>query len=303
MKGYSNMSRKMDYQLSLVSFSHIKGQVEELKFHSHSQYELYFFHGGECKYLINNQIYDLGPGDILFLDGLDLHKAHVTGNKEDYERSVIHFSPEWITPVLKELNALFLLDTFKYLHHGLLHTLVVEETHEMENLITKLSWLSQTNETNKEAALEAEAKVLLIQLLFMVHKLDKTTLVELNEAKGNKYFYAEKIASYLQKHFKDLISIDDISKELNLSPSYVSHTFKESTGYTVMQYLMDYRLIQAKYLIEVSGENKTIKEISRECGFESDAHFNRFFKKKIGATPNEYKKKQLYKNDRRMTNG
>ncbi|MER2227119.1 MAG: AraC family transcriptional regulator [Carnobacterium sp.] len=295
MKGYSKKSRKMDYQLSLVAFSHVKGQVAELEFHSHQQYELYFFHGGECKYLINNQIYDLNPGDMLFLDGLDLHKAHVTGNKELYERSMIHFSPEWILPVLKELDALFLFDAFKQLRHGLFHTQVTEENYEIEELITKLSRLSQTTEVNKEIAAEAEAKILLIQLLFKVHQLDKTTLVELNEVKNGKYLYAEKIASYLQKHFKDLISIEDISKELNLSSSYISHTFKDSTGYTVMQYLMEYRLIQAKYLIEVVGENKTIKEISRECGFESDAHFNRFFKKKIGATPNEYRKKQLDK--------
>lgn len=295
MKGYSKKSRKMDYQLSLVAFSHVKGQVAELEFHSHQQYELYFFHGGECKYLINNQIYDLNPGDMLFLDGLDLHKAHVTGNKELYERSMIHFSPEWILPVLKELDALFLFDAFKQLRHGLFHTQITEENYEIEELITKLSRLSQTTEVNKEIAAEAEAKILLIQLLFKVHQLDKTTLVELNEVKNGKYLYAEKIASYLQKHFKDLISIEDISKELNLSSSYISHTFKDSTGYTVMQYLMEYRLIQAKYLIEVVGENKTIKEISRECGFESDAHFNRFFKKKIGATPNEYRKKQLDK--------
>lgn len=295
MKGYSKKIKKMNYQLSLIAFSHMKGQVADLEFHSHQQYELYFFHGGECKYLINNQIYDLNPGDMLFLDGLDLHKAHVTGDKDLYERSMIHFSPEWILPVLKELDALFLFDAFKQLRHGLFHTPAVEETREIEKLITKLSLLSQTTEVNKEAEAEAEAKILLIQLLFKVHQVDKTPLVELNEAKEGKYLYAEKTASYLQANFKEIISIEDISKEINLSPSYISHTFKEFTGYTVMQYLMEYRLIQAKYLIEVAGENKTIKDISRECGFESDAHFNRYFKKKIGVTPNEYRKKQLYK--------
>lgn len=180
------------------------------------------------------------------------------------------------------------------MRHGLFHTLAVEETREIEKLIIKLSLLSQTTEVNKEMEAEAEAKILLIQLLFKVHQLVKTTLVELHEDREGKYLYIEKIASYLQKHFKEVVSIEDVSKGLNLSPSYVSHTFKESTGYTVMQYLMEYRLIQAKYLIEVAGENKTIKEISRECGFESDAHFNRFFKKRIGVTPNEYRKKKLY---------
>lgn len=295
MKGYSNKNQKMNYQLSLVAYSHVKGQVADLEFHSHQQYELYFFYGGECKYLINNQIYDLQPGDMLFLDGLDLHKAHVTGNKELYERSMIHFSPEWILPVLQELDALFLFDTFSQLHHGLFHTSNVKETLEIERLINQLSLLSQATEVDNEAKAEAKAKILLIQLLFKVHELEKTTMLVLDKGNEGKYLYVEKIASYLQKYFKEAISIEDISKALNLSSSYISHTFKESTGYTVMQYLMDYRLIQAKYLIEVAGENKTIKEVSRECGFESDAHFNRFFKKKIGMTPNEYRKKKLYK--------
>ncbi|MER2063690.1 MAG: AraC family transcriptional regulator, partial [Alkalibacterium sp.] len=74
-----------------------------------------------------------------------------------------------------------------------------------------------------------------------------------------------------------------------LSESYVSHLFKEVTGYTVMEYVMNYRLIQAKAYMGLAPLESTIKECAMACGFESDAHFNRFFKKRTGMTPKQYK--------------
>lgn len=129
------------------------------------------------------------------------------------------------------MDALFLFDPFRQLHHGLFHTSGVKETREIERLINQLSVLSQAREVDHEAKAEAKAKILLIQLLFKVHELEKTTMVELDKGNEGKYLYVEKIASYLQKYFKEIITIEDVSKGLNLSPSYVSHTFKESTGY------------------------------------------------------------------------
>ena len=59
-----------------------------------------------------------------------------------------------------------------------------------------------------------------------------------------------------------------------------------------MNYLMNYRLSQARnFLIERPDES--IREISADCGFKSEAHFSRFFKKNIGITPSEYRKNNI----------
>ncbi|MFL2099604.1 AraC family transcriptional regulator [Desemzia sp. FAM 23989] len=266
---------------------HVKGQYYSLNYHSHQQYELYFFHQGKCRYLINNQIYDLQPGDIIALDGTELHKPHVLEESELYERSMIHFSAAWIESSLKELNALYLLDVFRDFPHQIFR---IEDQECYNNIIELGKKLADLSKEEFTVTQEAEIKLVLSMFLLKVYQAKRKPIVWMKEIKSEKDKYAEKIATYLQQHFTEKITIEKLSKKLNISKSYISHVFKESTGYSVMEFLMDYRLVQAKFQIEVSGAKKTLKEIAYDCGFESDAHFNRFFKKKIGMTPNRYRK-------------
>lgn len=266
---------------------HVKGQFYSLNYHSHQQYELYFFHNGKCRYLINNQIHALRPGDIIALDGTELHKPHVIEETELYERSMIHFSAAWIENSLKELKALYLLEVFRDFPHQIFRIEDKRCYNEIIELGIELADLSKEEFTE---AKEVEIKLVLMKLLLKVYQANRKPIVSMKEAKSEKDNYAEKIATYLQQHFTEKITIEILSEKLNISKSYISHVFKESTGYSVIEFLMDYRLVQAKFQIEVSGSKKTLKEIAYDCGFESDAHFNRFFKKKIGMTPNRYRK-------------
>lgn len=277
----------MVIQEFLSALVHVKGQSYSLNYHSHQQYELYFFHSGKCRYLINNQIHDLRPGDIIALDGTELHKPHVVGNPQSYERSMIHFSATWIENSLTELNALYLLDLFKDFPHQIFRIADKQCYNEIMGLGTELAELTRQNLTQDK---EVELKLTLMKLLLKVYQSKRETIETKKEHTSEKDKYAEKIATYLQQHFTEKLSIDVLSKDLNISKSYISHVFKESTGYSVMEFLMDYRLVQAKFQIEVNGSTKTVKEIAYDCGFESDAHFNRFFKKKMGMTPNRYRK-------------
>lgn len=90
------------------------------QYHSHHEYEIYFFCGGECKYLINNRIYELQPGDITLLDGMTLHKPNPVESSNT--RSMLHFSPTWVTEIISTLGIPYLLDPFKKLNNCLLRT-------------------------------------------------------------------------------------------------------------------------------------------------------------------------------------
>jgi len=98
-----------EYIDKLVARSYVKGNTETLEFHSHNYYEIYLFHSGKCKYLIDNEIIEMSPGMILFMDGRSVHKAHVTGDAGQYIRSYVHFSSEWILDLIEilDLNDLF----------------------------------------------------------------------------------------------------------------------------------------------------------------------------------------------------
>ncbi|WP_194287237.1 AraC family transcriptional regulator [Gracilibacillus oryzae] len=267
---------------------------EEYDYHSHpDHYEIYFFHAGSCRYLIHNQIFDLIPGDLLLMDGMTLHKPNINPNKE-YVRSVIHFSPQWIKSVLLEIDSMYLLEVFERLHHCLIRTKENNESKYLEDVIHRL-YQKKIEAIRNNTVNESELKILLIQILISVHHLGQLDSIKLPDRKTDKLVHSEKIAEYIQVNYKNKLSLNGIAEALNLSKSYVSHVFKEMTGFTVMEYVMGCRLNQVKYLLEMEP-HKPLKDIAYECGFESVSHFSRFFREKVGITAKRYRHSRLDNN-------
>ena len=84
---------------SIMAFYRLKGLNPEMlgfnQFESHSTLEIFLFEEGQCKYIIQNKVFELQPGDIILLDGLTLHKSS-TSTPDTYVRSMVHFSPAWL---------------------------------------------------------------------------------------------------------------------------------------------------------------------------------------------------------------
>lgn len=259
---------------------------EHIDYHSHQEYEIYFFHAGSCRYLIHDQIYDLEPGDILLMDGMALHKPNTSPNSE-YIRSMIHFSPEWIEGSLKAVGGLHLLEVFQKLHYCLVRTRENDGSKELEKLVQRLEKVHRSTVIT-EAEKEAETKILLLQILVSVNRLGQIDSSKMPSKKPEKETHAENIASYIQENFQQKLSIASIAEALNLSKSYASHVFKEMTGFTVMEYVMGCRLNRVKQLL-VTEPEKALKDIANDSGFESVSHFSRYFREKVGMTAKVYR--------------
>ncbi len=97
----------------------------------------------------------------------------------------------------------------------------------------------------------------------------------------------DKARAYIANNFRFDISLDDVSREVDISPYYFSKLFKEETGANFIEYLTGIRINKAKELIENSG--LSMKEICTEVGYQDPNYFSRIFKKNVGVTPTEYK--------------
>ncbi len=97
----------------------------------------------------------------------------------------------------------------------------------------------------------------------------------------------EQAKNYIREHFDKDISLDDVSRTVNISPYYFSKIFKEETGENFIEYLTNVRIERAKELLNSS--EYTMKEICSMCGYSDPNYFSRSFKKNVGVTPTEYK--------------
>lgn len=97
----------------------------------------------------------------------------------------------------------------------------------------------------------------------------------------------ERACAYIQANFFKNISLDEVSKEINISPYYFSKLFKEEMEENFVEYVTRIRLENAKKLLK--EEKYSIKEICVNCGYSDPNYFSRIFKKTIGVTPTEYR--------------
>jgi len=103
----------------------------------------------------------------------------------------------------------------------------------------------------------------------------------------------EMAKEFMQEHYSDELSLDEVSKIVNISPYYFSKLFKEETGINFIDFLTEIRMEHAKQLLRESDHS--MKEICAEVGYSDPNYFSRTFKKNVGVTPTEYKEgKQIH---------
>lgn len=97
------------------------------------------------------------------------------------------------------------------------------------------------------------------------------------------------ILKYIENHYMDKITIQDIAAETGLSQSHFMKYFKNTMGTSFIEYLNEYRLTMAGRLL--ASSESSILDIASEVGFENLSYFNRAFKKRYAQTPSAYRKK------------
>ncbi len=106
----------------------------------------------------------------------------------------------------------------------------------------------------------------------------------------------DKARKYIEENYDRDISLDDVSRSVDISPFYFSKLFKDSTGSTFIEYLTNLRINKARELIE-EGE-LTMKEIGMQVGYADANYFSRTFKKNVGVTPTDYREKWTVSNEK-----
>lgn len=94
---------------------------------------------------------------------------------------------------------------------------------------------------------------------------------------------------YIDGHYSEVISIQNIAYMLGISDSNLRRNFKKRYGKSPQEYLTKYRLEQAKKLL--NEKNISVKSVAVSCGFQDEFNFSKLFLKNVGMSPSEYRAK------------
>lgn len=259
--------------------------------HYHPELELHYVKKGEGVRFIGDNISNFSTGEIILL-GENL--PHTWRCKDQYfqpnsglnvEASVIHFLPNCLGQDLLNLPEAYQIPKlYERAKRGLVFK---GDTRE------KLAGLMET----ALYATNLNRLTILLSILSTLAESDEYDLITSAHA-----FYPSnqidtdrinKICTYTLTNYREEISLDEIAALSNLSVTSFCRYFKQMTKKTYYDFLTEIRVSHAcRMLVE---DNLTVETICMECGFNNASNFYRHFKKIIGSTPVEYKRKFLNK--------
>ena len=128
----------------------------------------------------------------------------------------------------------------------------------------------------------------LMRLLLSVFFRNYSHPQVVNTLHGLKRF--ENVLEYIHEHLDTPVTILQLAKMANLSPTYFSNLFSKLIGTPPLQYINKRRVEKAQELL--LGTDETVYQIAQQVGFYDEYYFSRLFKKKVGISPDHYRKQE-----------
>jgi AraC-like DNA-binding protein len=250
----------------------------------HNDLEVIYIVNGIIEITINGKSYTAGAQTMIFINNLEPH--HYTILEYPYCRHVLIFKQNFLGALANEP---VLASIFNYRPKNFSH--IIQLTPEQAPAILQLFYKLHDEYRDKVPFWERAVKTHICQLVIYLYRISEISfpLSELNHTIGNKVIVD--IQSYIDEHYMEDINLKDISGMFHTNMYYLCHLFKDITGSTFKNHLIQRRVSYAKDLL--SYTEKDVSEIATETGFGSVNHFIRTFKKTVSITPYQYRKNFL----------
>lgn len=254
-----------------------------LNCHWHDAFEFGILLDGNLDFYTGETCLKLTKGDCIFVNSNILHMAKQTDPRENAVMIGIAF-PATLFPIGNAFQKYFQsviqmpFDGFR---------IGTDSSHylKISQAIKDICGLQET-----DYGYELQCFGLISQL--WIHTLGY--IAEKNHSfviKGTPRHHSDtvkKMISYIQEHFSDNITIGDLTEHAHVSRSECFRAFHRYTGKKPMEYINEYRLLQAAGLLR--DTSLSVSEIGSSCGFGSSSYFGKLFKEKYRVTPLEYRK-------------
>ena len=128
----------------------------------------------------------------------------------------------------------------------------------------------------------------LIELMRESNQVKRTDKIDRIAKKNVKNALVDSIKEYLQNNICSTLTLDDVCRKFNMSKSCICQIFKNETGSGIIDYYINLKIKEAKFLIREGELNFT--QVSEKLGYSSLHHFTRIFKTREKMSPSLYEK-------------
>lgn len=248
--------------------------------HTHSYYEMFYLISGSCDLFIKNNVYHLTPGNITFIPADTLHRTSYS-NAAFHECVSIEFTPNYINELTAQFGSVWLQN---HLFSKIFY-LPEEYRSDINYMLNHILAEDQSCDAFSNCMLKMYFQALIVRILRYIN--DSSILIVNNNTRATDETLQLAI-DYINEHFKNNITLDDLAGLLHLNPSYFSKKFKAANGLGFKEYLNNVRINHSeKLLIET---DMSITEIAFECGYFNSNYYGDAFKKINGVSPSVFRR-------------
>ncbi len=251
--------------------------------HRHKEFELNFIEKGKgVRRIVGDSVEEIGDYELVLIGGADLEHVWEQGKcrSKDIREITIQFSGDIFgTELLSKNQFASIRRMLRRAEHG---------------LAFPLSSIMKVYSTLDDIANENERFVQFLKFLYVLYELsisdDARVLASssfAHTARSNESRRVEKVKQYINDHYAEPLKLADLAGLVGMSPVSFSRFFRQRTGRTLSDYIVDIRLGFAARMLVDSSRN--ISEICYECGFNNLSNFNRTFKAKRNYTPRDFR--------------
>lgn len=256
--------------------------------HWHDNIEIIQMHHGYAQLIVEGQHYTMREGELWFCNPREIHQITSMAETGNYHSFV--FSLDVLGKYQDDYIDEYYLSNLqeKWLFPRCIKkddTISSQLCHHINNMYL----LYQERPSAWQMEIRADLYLILALLIRNQKFIQREPNVFRERSQTSRN--AREMLQYLEKHYHEKITLEEVASIMHFSPRYFCAFFKENFFMSFISYLNRYRIDQACILLQ--SKELTITEIALRVGFDNISYFIRKFKEIEGCTPKEYRKKLM----------
>lgn len=235
--------------------------------HTHNHTELFFIVSGKGQFLIQDQVFPVDVNNLVIINPNVPH-TEASLNAQPMEYIVLGITGVELATDVNSNGQFCILDHF--------------ESVEISSCLRNILRETEIKNTGYEDVCQAYMEILIIRLM---RNIAMTTQGEPQALPGNRQCAA--IKRYIDLHFKESLTLEQLSSGAHMNKYYLAHTFKREYGISPINYMLFRRIEESKYLL--AETDLSMSQIAQILGFSSSSYFSQVFRKSQHMSPMEFR--------------